>query len=415
MTLSRILKNVWFHVPKKRKIQFSILLLLSILSAFAEVVSIGAIVPFLSVLTSPDILYENKVSKLFIDLLGINNSDDLAYFITGFFVFAAITAGTLILLLWLLTRVSFYTGSDLGYKMFRTSIYQPYSFHINKNSSEIISNITIKASQLINGALLPLIQIFSSLIISLFVLSALIFIDPFISLICLFGLGSIYMVVILFTKNKLLNLSIIVANKADKIIKTLQEGLGGMRDIILDGTQETYANLFRQSDFPNAKAQGMNIFIAQSPRFIMEAFGMSAIAIIAVFMTQGSTGINELIPTLGAMALGAQRLLPSMQNSYSSWSVMQGNKKSLQDVLAILNMPLEFENQNINHKPLNFYKNIFIENLSFKYANNSPVVLKDININIKKGENIGLVGETGSGKSTLIDILMGLLNYYISH
>ena len=147
----------------------------------------------------------------------------------------------------------------------------------------------------------------------------------------------------------------------------------------------------------------------------MEAIGMSAIAIIAVFMTQGSTGINELIPTLGAMALGAQRLLPSMQNSYSSWSVMQGNKKSLQDVLAILNMPLEFENQNINHKPLNFYKNIFIENLSFKYANNSPVVLKDININIKKGENIGLVGETGSGKSTLIDILMGLLNYYSGH
>jgi ATP-binding cassette subfamily B protein len=141
----------------------------------------------------------------------------------------------------------------------------------------------------------------------------------------------------------------------------------------------------------------------------MEALGMTLIAVLAYTMTQQDSGINTAIPVLGALALGAQRLLPSLQQAYSAYSTIKGSESSFKDVLDLLDQSLPEYAEQPRPKPISFEKEIKLTNLSFRYTEDTPLVLKDIDLSLKKGARIGFMGVTGSGKSTLLDIIMGLL------
>ena len=141
----------------------------------------------------------------------------------------------------------------------------------------------------------------------------------------------------------------------------------------------------------------------------MEALGMTLIAALAYSLAQQVDGINKAIPILGALALGAQRLLPVLQLVYSSWSNIQSGRAPLQDALELLDQHLpSYANQPVS-LPLTFKHNISLKQLSFRYSEQTPYVLKQLNLEIAKGSRVGFIGTTGSGKSTLLDIVMGLL------
>jgi len=200
-----------------------------------------------------------------------------------------------------------------------------------------------------------------------------------------------------------------VARESTQVIKSLQEGLGGIRDVLIDGCQATYCQSYRKSDLPLRRAQGNNVFISSSPRYGMEALGMAFIAAIAYFMTQQAGGIVQVIPVLGALALGAQRLLPVLQQAYGAWTNIKGGSVSLKDTLELLEQALpDHLNQPVT-QPLPFNHSITLKQLGFRYSKTMPYVLKDINITINKGSRVGFIGTTGSGKSTFLDIIMGLL------
>ena len=193
------------------------------------------------------------------------------------------------------------------------------------------------------------------------------------------------------------------------MVKAIQEGLGGIRDVIIDRSQKFYCKLYKEADISMRKAAGSNAFIEQSPRFIMEAIGMSLIAGLAYFMVLQDENTAAVVPVLGTLALGAQRLLPILQQIYSSYSSIKGSYASLYDVLDLLDQTLPDFSSSSNLAPLTFDREIELNNVSFRYKYNSPWILNKINLKIKKGERIGFIGVTGSGKSTLLDIIMGLL------
>jgi len=193
------------------------------------------------------------------------------------------------------------------------------------------------------------------------------------------------------------------------MIKTLQEGLGGIRDVLIDGTQQFFCQQYRSADLPLRRASGNNAFIGQSPRYIMESIGIILISGIAYTMQMQEGEIKSTIPILGALALGAQRLLPVLQQAYSSYTLIKGSESSFNDILDLLNQPLPNHAIQAQLTPISFSKEISLKNLSFRYAPNTPWVLKDINLTITKGSRIGFMGVTGSGKSTLLDIIMSLL------
>ena len=402
--------SLWSHLSKLRQKQFYMLLALMFVATIAEVFSIGLVLPFLGALTSPEVIYQHSLMQYPIQILGITKSDQLILPLTVAFITATILAGVIRLtLLYVSTRLSFAAGADISINIYRRTLYQEYSLHVNRNSSEVINGIITKTKTVISGGLTPAITLLSSMIILVGIMSALLIIDTQVAFIAFIGFGALYWIVIKYTKAKLRQNSEVIANQSNQMVKSLQEGLGGIRDVLIDGSQEFYCTLYRNADLPMRRAGGSNLFIAGSPKFVMESIGMSLIAILAYFMTQHENGITTAIPILGALALGAQRLLPALQAAYSSYSAIQGSISSIQDVLDLLNQPLPIhaiQNQSIE---IPFKKQIVLNNISFRYSKNTPWVLKNINLQITKGMRIGFIGATGSGKSTLLDVIMGLL------
>jgi ABC-type multidrug transport system fused ATPase/permease subunit len=404
-----LLGRLWRHLGPRRHTQFMALLVLMILASFAEILSIGAILPFLAILTDPVRVFEHSSAQPIVQAMAITEPKQLVLPLTIAFGLAAFVAGAMrLLLLWVSTRLSYAAGADLSIKIYRSTLYQPYAIQISRNSSELIDGVVNKVGNAIH-TINMILNFTSSCIMLVFILFALLSIDPVMALAAFGGFGLIYVVIIGLTRKRLLFNSQTVARESSQVIKSLQEGLGGIRDVLIDGSQETYCQIYRNADQPLRRAQGNNSFINFSPRYAMEALGMVLIAALAYVLAQQSDGIAKAIPVLGALALGAQRLLPVMQQAYGSWASIQGSRASLQDTLDLLDQPLPVYVSQPPIKPLTFQRQIALKQISFRYSPQTRWVLKDLNLTIPKGSRVGFIGTTGGGKSTLLDIIMGLL------
>jgi len=410
LTITQLLRRLWHHISPRRRGQFGLLLVLMLFASFAEILSIGAVLPFLAVLTAPERVFEHAAAQPIIQALGLKTPVQLLLPLTIVFGAAALIAGAMrLLLLWASNRLSFATGADVSISIYRRTLYQPYAVHCARNSSEVINGISGKANSVIYSIIVPALTLISSSVMLIAILIALLAVEPVIALAAFGGFGLIYAFIIRLTRKQLLADSQRIARESSHVIKSLQEGLGGIRDVLIDGSQATYCHIYRNADLPLRRAQGNNLFISSSPRYGMEALGMMLIAALAYSLAQQADGIAKAIPILGALALGAQRLLPVLQQAYGSWTQINGGQASLQDTLELLDQPLpDYANQP-TAQPLPFKHNISLKQLAFRYSPQTPYVLKQLNLTIAKGSRVGFIGTTGSGKSTLLDIVMGLL------
>jgi ATP-binding cassette subfamily B protein len=387
-----------------------LLLGLMLVSAFAEVVSLGAVLPFIGILTAPDRVFSHPIVADVVQAWGIASVDQIVLPITVAFATAALIAGAIrILLLWVTTRLAVVSGADLSNEVYRRTLYQPYRVHAARNSSDTISGITSKVDITVFGVLLPLLTLISSIVLLTAIMFALIAIDPVIALVATVGFGASYGLITWLARHRLERNSQRIAYEQTQVIKALQEGLGGIRDVLLDGTQPVYCDVYRQADHPLRRAHGNNIFISGSPRFAMEALGIVLIAVLAYVLSRQVGGIATALPVLGALALGAQRLLPALQQIYSAWANIAGSQASLAGAIELLDQPLPADVLQPASAPLLFRDNIHFNGVRFRYTSHGPWVLDDLNLIIPKGARVGLVGSTGSGKSTALDLLMGLL------
>lgn len=409
-SMTTLISRLWRHISPRRRGQFGLLLVLMIFASFAEVLSIGAVLPFLGALTEPNRIFEHSSAQPFIHALGITSSEQILLPLTIAFSLAALTAGAMrLILLRASIRLSFAIGADLSNSVYRRTLYQPYAVHIARNSSEVINVISIKTNEVIFYVLMPALSLISSSVMLIAIIMVLSSFTPAIALASFGVFGLIYALIIKYIRSRLKNNSLQIAYESTQIIKYLQEGLGGIRDILIDGTQETFCTIYRNSDHILRRAQGNNQFMSQSPRFGMEATGIILIAALAYMLSQQSDGVASAIPILAALALGLQRLLPALQQAYQAWSTIHGAQASLQDALKLLDQPLPDYADQSAVLPLPFQHQIHLDRLSFRYSPHTPWVLKDIDLTIAKGSRVGFIGTTGSGKSTLLDIIMGLL------
>jgi len=404
-------KKLWKHISLERKKQSIIVLLLMFAASIFEVVSIAAIIPFLAALTSPSLLFDHYLMINVIQFLGISESSQLIFPLTLFFVLAVVLAGIVRLaLLFFMTRFSMATGADISINIYNRTLYQDYLKHIERNSSSVIDAVISKSNIVISGVIQPILTLINSFILILAISFALFIVSVKVASIAMLGFGLIYLFVILFSRKMLSVNSKRIAKESTVMVKSLQEGFGGIRDVLLSGSQKFYSELYIKSVHKHRIAMGDNEFIGGSPRFIVEAIGMSLIAILAYSLTIQKTGILSALPVLGALALGAQRLLPAIQVAFSAYTKMKSSKASFIDVLELLDQPLpSYASQPIK-KTMLFEKHIELKNLSFHYSKELPWVFKNINLKIAKGSRVGFIGQTGCGKSTLLDIMMGLLH-----
>jgi len=405
-----LFKRLWQHISPRRRVQFGLLFLIMIFASLAEVISIGAVLPFLSMFSAPQLIFENKLVQPIIHFMNYTEPNQLLLPLTIAFSLAVLLSGAMrLLLLWAQTRLSFAIGADLSYRMYYLTLHQPYSVHLSRNSSEVISGIANKVSAVISAALIPFLTILSSVMMFIIIMAAIIAMNPKIAAISILGFGIIYAVIIRITKKRLINDSEQISRESNQVIKVIQEGLGAIRDVLIDGTQKTYCDKYRKVDGQLRNSQATITIITGTPRFGIEAFGMVLIAFLAYSLARTPEGLAGAIPLLGALALGAQRLLPILQLAYGSWACIRGGQASLFDTLELLDQPLPDYAKFELSLPIGFNKLIELNDISYRYNNDGPWVLKDLNLSILKGSRIGIVGKTGSGKSTLLDIIMGLI------
>jgi len=407
--LFTLLAQLARHISPRRQYQFMLMLGLTLVSSLAEVVSLGAVVPFIGILTQPEKVFNAPLISGVVQSLGITTAAALVLPLTVAFAVAALIAGGLrLLLLWISIRLSNATGADLSVEVYRRTLYQPYRVHVARSSSEIISGITQKVGTA-TSVLTSLVTVATSAALFAAILATLFFIDPVVATVAVLSFGMSYGIIAWSTRRRLKGNSQCIAQQQTQVVKTLQEGLGAIRDVLLDGTQTVYCEAYKTSILQLQKATGENQYITLGPRYVMEALGMVLIAAFAYTLSYQSGGIGAAFPVLGALALGAQRLMPLLQQLYGNWSVVAGSQAALMDVLELLEQPLPEDAHTQLPDPLAFKDAIRFDNASFQYTSDGPWILNNIDLTVPKGARIGFVGNTGSGKSTALDLLMSLL------
>ena len=410
-SMLHLLWRLWGHMTVRRRWQLLVLLFLMLAGAIGEIASLGAVLPFLAALVAPERLFSQPLVQQWAPRIGIDSPAALILPFTVLFVVTALgAAGVRLLALWASTRFSFAVGIDFSIEMYRRTLYQPYHVHVARNSSEVISGVTSKTSAVVTGVVLPFLLLISATIVLVAIVAMSLAIEARVAVWAAAGFGVSYGLVTLLLRRKLAEHSQRMSRSVPELFKTLQEGLGGIRDVILDGTQEVYCDAYHQADRNLRAAQGSLTFISASPRFAMEGLGMALMAVIAYRALVQSGELGVALPVLGTLALGAQRLIPSLQQAYASWTTMVGTKASLRDTLALLDQPMPPEARMARPKPLQLQSSISMAGVRFRYSDDGPWVLDGLHLSITRGDRVGIVGATGSGKSTVVDLLMGLLD-----
>lgn len=395
--------------PPRRR-QFYATLLLMIVGAAAELMTIGAALPFLALISGTDQAAEIRAVRFVFDLLGWRPGDDLIVPATLLLVGAAVLAGAVRLLLtWTTNAFVFRFGHDIGVAIFSRLLRQPYLYHINRNSSRAIAGVE-KVEAALFSVLLPVMQAVVAGFMSIFIIAVLLAIDPLMAAIAAATMAALY-VGLSLSVQKLLRSNSRIASQAHTLrIKQVQEGLGGIRDILIDRSQPVFEKAFSDLDVRLRRAQMVNNFLVTAPRMVIEAAAIVTIALLALYMSGQPGGVVRAIPVLGALAIGAQRLLPLLQAIYSAWSRTAGSLGILFDLLDMIGRPLPPIERCASEQAQALDSRIEFDRVSFAFPGGRAPALRDVSLCIRKGERIGLVGETGSGKSTLLDLLMGLLN-----
>lgn len=409
-SLMTAIRELFATFPPKLRVQLYGQLGLTILGALAELATIGAVIPFITLVASLDAGRDLGLAGTFIDWIAGASGLSRVEAAAAILILIALTAGAVRLLLnWMTQLFVFSIGFELSKAIYSSVLHQPYSYHLDHNSAQFISALQ-KVQLVIATAVLPSVQCITSLFVGTGILIALILVDPVIAISTAVGFAIIYAAVSVVTRTRVRSNSRIIADLQTSRIKLIQESLGGIRDVIIERAQPIFLKLFADEDKQLRRRQAINQFVAMAPRFVMEAGSVVVIALVAMIVANRPGGVVAALPILAAFGLGAQRLLPLAQQIYSSFTLLAGSQGSLADILKILRGAGQPELESGTVVPhVRFERNITLRGVSFSYGSDEDPALHSIDLVINRGSCVGLVGPTGSGKSTLVDVIMGLL------
>lgn len=399
--------SLWEIIPWKSKLKMSFLLILMFVNGFAEILTIGAVVPFIAAITNPEIILNNSLIIPFLIFFDIKEKDSLVIFMCILFGSAVILSASLRLIISKLNyKWCYELTAELGILVFEKTLKQDYLLHSSRNTSEIISGISIKTGNLLGALILPVMNSIQLIILVVSIFLTLLYILPLSNIFLLSSFAIFYIFVSFFMKKSLNRNSKIIASHQINAIKVLQESLNNIKEVILGSFHSFYKNRFAISEKAYRHGLGRNAFLSIAPRYAVEALGIVMIIVIAIFAYYQSDKPEDILPSIGLIALSSQRMLPYLQQLYAAYSGIIGNHQSNIDALSLINQKIYNEDDS---EKLTFNKGLKLKNVSFSYNDERKFSLQNIDLEIKKGEFLGILGSTGSGKSTLVDIIMGLI------
>jgi len=403
------LRIIWKILSIKNKREAIVLSFMSIIGALLETIGIGLIIPILDLLSNKNIVNDNYFFSLLSSASGNPPYEKLVILtIFLYFVIYIIKAIYLVLLSWFHAKFTYGVKADIGNRLIVEYIKAPYEFHLERNSSHLIRNITSECTHLVGNLLNPAVVLLSEIFLALMVVFLLFLVEPIGSLI-VFLTMAISVLIFQIAIEKFSSILGYIRQEAEgKIIQKAQEALGGIKDVKVLKRINFFTNEFSYNNNKASHVASKQYVIAQLPRHWLELIGIFGLSLLMVILIQFTKSPEEIIPTVGLFALAAFRLLPSANrilNSINSFRYGETVSNLLHSELKI--------NQSVIKKAqikLKFEDNIALQNISYRYPGAKSNSLSNLSLVINKGESIGIVGKSGAGKSSLVDIILGLLN-----
>ena len=405
----KLIYRLWIQLKARRKKQLIGLIFLMILSGLSEIISIASFIPFITSLSNSSILFENKYINILSNYLNIYSRQSIILITTLIFIlFVVISTIIRIINIWLNYRMTALIGSDISLNAYRNIIYQPYKYMSSKNSGELISILNNQLDFTVSSISL-ILRILTNTIILFIIGIGLLFIDFQLALLSCFFIIFPYIIITIYTKRRVYKNSKIINHSLINKVKSIQDSLNLNKEIILNELHSKFVEKYKVNEAVLRDKQTENNFFSMFPRYTMEGIGITSIALLASLFSNIRSGGENIIPFLGALTLAAQRLVPTLQQIYAGFANLRGYSSAINSVLETCDLKISKSYLKPNKRIIVFKDNISFNNIDFSFDENNKKTLKKINLKIFKGEKIGIIGSTGSGKSTILNLLSGFI------
>ena len=415
-SIFQIIKELFRILTPEQRKRFFRLQVMVVLMVFAEISGVAAFAPFMAIIGDIDKLQgTGKLAELY-QLSGLTDPYDFIFWV-GIFVLTILIIAALISMLtvWSLSLFSAKVGMEISQQLYKYYMYQSWLYHSSSNSAQLTKQVVLEAGRVSNQIISPLLQLNAKLILIIFLVTAIFIYNPVVATTGFFIITIAYFFLYKSVKSQLNKNGKILSQGTVERYKLMSEGFGGIKDAILLGRQKYFTKRFDNVGKRLAVSQGSNSAIAQVPRYFMELVALGSIIFLVLYLIKTYNGnLGAILPLLAVYALAGYKLLPAAQQVYASIATIKGGVaafESVKDALKDSQNKKNDENDelNFNNDHTGLKKSIKLNNISFSYPGKELPALSNLSMHIPANKVVGLVGASGSGKSTAIDILLGLI------
>ncbi len=414
MTLIQKLRSI---LTRAEQLKFAWLLLAILLMGFFEVVGIASILPFMQLLSEPDAIEKSSLLSSIYDYFQFDSHRTMLI-ATGFGVIALITISNLfsVLTVWFQFKYSWSVAHNLETRLLRSYLRKPYSFFLNVNTSELQTYLVGEVNALTGGLLIPVLELISRSIVSLVIFGLLLWLDVKVALTMATVLGGAYLLIYFSQQHFLKRLGKLRIAKNMQRYKALAELLTGIKTVKVSQTQKYFYNRYADASREFCEVQPKVSILMAIPRYFLEIFAFGGILAVTLYLYTIGGNLQSALPRLSLYAVAGYRLLPALQRAFTSASRIKHYNPVLEKLQPDLAACLVHEAApSVATAPLTFQKEFAFENLQFHYEEMPNLVIDNLNLKINKGQIVAFVGSTGAGKTTLIDLMVGLLHPTSGH
>ncbi len=409
------LRRTFGLLPKKDRFKFFLLLLMMIIASFLEVLGIGMIPAFVVMIAEPDKVLSLQIVGPILEQLGITTSQRLALF-GAVILIALYLFKNIYLTFYKYIKMKFIYNRKvyLQNRLFKAYMTAPYTFFMGRNSAELLRNVTSEVSKMITGTVMPFLEISLKVIMFILIISGLVYLEPLITLITIFLMGGTGYIFLKLTQEKTRDSGKISRIALGDINRVILQALGGFKDARVLNREKSFLSQYDKHARIHVKTGIYQSIVKELPKPIIESLMVTGILTITLIMVYEGRAFSEIIPILTLFGVAAVKLMPVFNSVIQQVTKIGYSEDSVNvifdDLYTLENEYVGFRNKILaDTEKLKLQNSIELKNISFKYPNSDEYAVKNINLTIKNGSVVGFVGASGAGKTTLVDIILGLL------
>jgi ABC-type multidrug transport system fused ATPase/permease subunit len=397
--------------------QFWLLLVMVLIMGLIDMLGVASIVPFLTLLRRPEIIFDN--AHLFYIYESLNFQDPkgfvlwFGFAVFGFFIFGQFFKSATI---YALTRFSHLRGYSISRRLLGRYLSRPYAWFLHRNTADLGKSILSEVDKAVTGVIVPAMRILAYGAVTVFLVALLFIMNPLVTLCGTLLVGGSYVLVFMFVRRYLGNLGVERVRANEERFRMAQEALTGIKAVKLMGLEATYLGRFREPAMRLARYQSTAAVTAEVPRYLLEAIGFGGImAFLLVMLMTADARLGDMLPVIGVYVFAAARLFPSLQQLYRGSANLRFHQAALEEVVRDFVQTPSDDARALapaapSMPPLGLRGRLVFDRVTYTYPGAARPALRDLDLVIEANTTVGIVGSTGAGKTTAVDLLLGLLH-----